>query len=235
MGKPLWTNLALIVLLYCGQTAAAQDIPRNKYGLPVVRTIAQYREQVKADSNQLMVNVSKYIPDIHTDIRYATTNNFTKRVLYRNPVVMLRLPAAKALRAVQEAMRIRGYGLKIFDCYRPYRVTEKMWAIVPDDRYAADPKKGSGHNRGIAVDLTIIELKTGQELSMPTGYDDFTEMAHYSSIPPDPKARVNREFLREMMERHGFVALETEWWHFFLPDTARYPIMDVSFEQLAIY
>lgn len=226
-------HLILAITFLC-LGATAQEIPRNKYGLPIVNTIALYRQLVKADSNQLMVNVARYIPDIRVDIRYATRNNFTKRVLYRNPLVLLRRPAAQALKAVQEELRSRGYGLKIFDCYRPYRVTEQMWEIVPDDRYAADPKKGSGHNRGVAVDLTIIELKTGQEIPMPTGYDDFTENAHYSSIPADPKARVNRAYLRHVMEKHGFVALETEWWHFFLPDYEKYPLMDVTFEQLAI-
>jgi len=221
------------MILLC-QVAAAQDIPLNKYGLPVVSTIALYQQLVKADSNQQMVNIARYIPDIRMDIRYATRNNFMKRVLYRNPLVLLRRPAARALKAVQEDLQSRGYGLKIFDCYRPYRVTEKMWEIVPDDRYAADPKKGSGHNRGVAVDLTIIDLKTGAEIPMPTGYDDFTENAHYSSIPADPKARVNRAFLREIMEKHGFVALETEWWHFYLADYEKYPLMDLMFEQLAI-
>lgn len=169
-------------------SACAQDIPVNKHGLKVVNTVALYKAQVKADSNQQLVNITSYIPGISTDIRYATPNNFTKRILYRHPLVVLRLPAAKALKAVQDDLRKRGYGLKIFDCYRPYRVTEKMWEIVPDDRYAADPKKGSGHNRGVAVDLTIIELKNGEEIPMPTSYDDFTEMAHYSSIPAEPKA-----------------------------------------------
>jgi zinc D-Ala-D-Ala dipeptidase len=225
--------LILPMIVLC-RTAAAQDIPLNKYGLPIVSTIALYKQLVKADSNQQMVNIAKYIPDVRMDIRYATRNNFTKRVLYRNPLILLRRPAARALKAVQEDIQSRGYGLKIFDCYRPYRVTEKMWEIVPDDRYAADPKKGSGHNRGVAVDLTIIDLKTGEEIPMPTGYDDFTEMAHYSSIPADPKARVNRAFLREIMEKHGFVAMETEWWHFYLADYEKYPLMDVTFEQLAI-
>lgn len=229
------TRLRLILIMtFLCQMATAQDIPLNKYGLKVVSTIALYRQQVQADSNQRMVNVASYIPGITFDIRYATRNNFTRQVLYRNPLVLLRRPAALALKAVQEDIKSRGYGLKIFDCYRPYRVTEKMWEIVPDDRYAADPKKGSGHNRGVAVDLTIIELKTGEEIPMPTAYDDFTENAHYSAIPANPKARVNRAFLREIMEKHGFVALETEWWHFYLPDFEKYPLMDVTFEQLAI-
>jgi D-alanyl-D-alanine dipeptidase len=234
MGRLSFLYLTWMCLFSHWRPAVAQAIPVNKYGLKVVNTIALYREQVKADSNQRLVNVTSYIPGISTDIRYATRNNFTKQVLYRHPLVVLRLPAVKALKAVQDDLRKRGYGLKIFDCYRPYRITEKMWEIVPDDRYAADPKKGSGHNRAEAVDLTIIELKTGEEIPMPTGYDDFTENAHYSSIPAEPKARVNRAFLREIMEKHGFVALETEWWHFYLPDYEKYPLMDLTFEQIAI-
>src|SRR5688572_23147880 len=121
------TRLRLILIMtFLCKMAAAQDIPLNKYGLKVVSTIALYRQQVQADSNQRMVNIVSFIPGITLDIRYATRNNFTRQVLYRNPLVLLRRPAALALKAVQEDIKSRGYGLKIFDCYRPYRVTEKM-------------------------------------------------------------------------------------------------------------
>jgi len=218
-----------LLLLCCCEPAFAQDIPLNRYGLPVVNSAALYRQQAAADSNLRMVDLTRYIPGIRMDIRYATRNNFTRQVLYKHPKVLLRLPAAKALKAVQEALEPRGLGLRIFDGYRPYHVTEKMWEIVPDDRYAADPRKGSGHNRGIAVDLTIIELATGKAIPMPTGYDDFTEKAHYSYMPADTTVRNNRALLRSIMEKHGFRALETEWWHFYLPDVEKYPLMDIPF------
>src|SRR5690606_25537643 len=138
---------------------------------PVVRSVAQYHAQVQADSNMQLVKVT----DIATDVRYATTHNFTKQQLYPFAAVWLRRPAYEALQRLQAVLKPMGLGLKIYDGYRPYRITEKMWEIVPDDRYAADPKKGSGHNRGIAVDLTLIYLKTGKEMPMPTDFDDFTE------------------------------------------------------------
>ncbi len=212
----------------------AQNIPLNKYGLEIVDRVDLYKQLIVKDSNQQLVEVTAYIPGILTDIRYATAKNFTKQQLYNLPVVYLRLPAAKALKAVQASLNKAGLGLKIFDGYRPYQVTEKMWEIVPDDRYAADPKKGSGHNRGVAVDLTIVVLKTGLALNMPTDFDDFTTQAHFSYIPADSNMLANRTLLRTTMEQHGFKALETEWWHYYLPDYKVYPLMDIPFEKLAI-
>jgi len=101
---------------------------------------------------------------------------------------------------------------------------------VPDDRYAADPRKGSGHNRGVAVDLTIIKLPAGDTIPMPTGYDDFTEKAHYSYQPSDTTVLANRTLLRNIMEQHGFTALPTEWWHFYLADYKKYPLLNLGFD-----
>lgn len=212
----------------------AQNIPLNKYGLEIVDQVDLYKQLVAKDSNQQLVEVTAYIPGILTDVRYATTNNFTKQQLYKRPVVYLRLPAAKALKAIQASLNQMGLGLKIFDGYRPYQVTEKMWEIVPDDRYAADPKKGSGHNRGVAADLTIVTLKTGLALNMPTDFDDFTVQAHFSYIPADTSIMNNRTLLRTILEQHGFKALMTEWWHYYLPDYKMYPLMDIPFELLEI-
>ncbi len=224
-----WYIICCVLFLHIG--VFAQNIPLNKYGLPVVRNMALYRQQVAADSNQRLVDLTQYIPGIHTDVRYGTPDNFTHQVLYPHPRVLLRLPAARALKAIQAELRARGLGLLVFDGYRPYRITEKMWEIVPDDRYAADPRKGSGHNRGIAVDLTLIQLSSGMPVPMPTGYDDFTEKAHYSYQPPDSTVRANRAFLRRTMEKYGFSALETEWWHFYLVNPQEYPLLDLGFEE----
>ncbi|WP_199236261.1 M15 family metallopeptidase [Chitinophaga sp. S165] len=213
-------------------SAYAQKIPLNKYDLPVVNTVTLYKELVAADSNQAFVDVTAYIPNIRKDVRYATANNFTHQVLYPYAAVYLRLPAAKALKAVQTELNKKGLGLLIFDGYRPYSVTEKMWEIVPDDRYAADPHAGSGHNRGAAVDLTIIDLHTGKPLPMPTGYDDFTEKAHHDYAEPDSTVAANRALLRSIMEQHGFAPLYTEWWHYFLKDHKRYPLMNISFKDI---
>nr|WP_253906543.1 M15 family metallopeptidase [Chitinophaga sp. SYP-B3965] len=172
------------------------------------------------------------IDDIKQDVRYATANNFTKEQLYPYPVVYLRRPAYRALQALQMVLEPMGVGLKIFDGYRPYRITEKMWKVMPDDRYAADPKKGSGHNRGIAVDLTLIYLNTGKEFPMGTDYDDLSEKAHHEYEQLTPEEKENRVFLRTLMEAHGFVALDTEWWHYYLKDPEKYPLMDIWFDEL---
>jgi len=179
-----------------------------------------------------LVDLEKYIPHIRLDIRYATANNFTHQVLYPRAAAYLKLPAAKALKEVQEELERRGLGLLIFDGYRPFSVTEKMWEIVPDERYAANPAKGSGHNRGIAVDLTLYNLKTGRSLAMPTDFDDFTEKAHQSYPVKDTLVANNRKLLRDIMEKHGFINLTTEWWHFYLKDAQQYPIMNIQFQNL---
>lgn len=209
--------------------ASAQKIPANKYGLAVLSTRQQYDQLLKADSNQQLVNLEQYIPGIKKDVRYATTNNFTKQQLYTKTDVYLRLPAAKALKAVQEALRKKGYGLLIYDAYRPYHVTEAMFKIVPNDLYAADPRKGSGHNRGVAVDLSMVNLKTNKPVAMPTDFDDFTIKAHQNYVPADPVVTANRKLLRDTMKQYGFKGSSTEWWHYYLPDYKKYPLMDIFF------
>lgn len=210
----------------------AQDIPPNKYGLPVVNTMALYKQLVSADSNQALIDIMTYIPNIRKDVRYATSANFTHQILYPYAGVYLRLPAAKALRAVQMELNEQGLGLIIYDAYRPYRITEKMWEIVPDERYAADPRNGSGHNRGIAVDLSIIELHTGKPVAMPTGFDDFTEKAHHDYAISDTIIAANRRLLRSTMEKYGFTPLATEWWHYYLKDNKQYPLMNIPFSSI---
>lgn len=221
-------NVFILCLLLAPLYLPAQEIPLNKYGLPVVNSRQLYDQLVKADGQMRLVKVD----NMAIDVKYATPNNFTKKILYPFAAVYLRQPAYEALVRLQEFLKPMGIGVKIFDGYRPYRVTEKMWEIVPDERYAADPKTGSGHNRGVAVDLTLIYLKTGQELPMPTPYDDFTEKAHHNYMDLDAEVLENRTLLRSLMEAHGFVALETEWWHYYLKDPSRFPLMDIGFEEL---
>jgi D-alanyl-D-alanine dipeptidase len=121
-----------------------------------------------------------------------------------------------------------GYGLKIFDGYRPLSVQWKMWEVFPQPGYVADPRKGSRHNRGAAVDVTLIRLSDGAELPMPTSYDDFTERAHRNFKDLPEEVIRNRELLEAMLTKHGFVGLHTEWWHFDDKDWRTYPIMDVQ-------
>jgi D-alanyl-D-alanine dipeptidase len=164
------------------------------------------------------------VGDVVLDLRYATSNNFTKQRLYDNARCLLRPATARKLEAVRIDLQSAGLRLKVFDCYRPLAVQRKMWALVPDERYVADPVKGSRHNRGAAVDLTIVHAD-GSELPMPTGYDDFSERAHrdYSNLPAD--AIANRSRLEQVMTKHGFVGLPTEWWHFDDADWQQYPVI----------
>jgi len=180
-------------------------------------------------SNQELVDVLSVNPTIALDIRYATENNFTHHKLYSVVKCMLRREPAESLSAVQKELRTHGLGLKIFDGYRPLSIQKKLWEAVPDDRYVANPAKGSRHNRGAAVDLTIID-SLGRELKMPTPFDNFTDKAHcdYKKLPK--KVLKNRALLEKVMERHGFLRMPTEWWHFDFHGWGKFPILDEPLE-----
>ncbi len=201
---------------------------------PVTDKLSDYRARVKNDSANKMTELKSFIPGIVYDLRYATTNNFMHRLMYpqNTTITFMRLPAAIALKQVQKELNENGLGLKIFDAYRPYSVTVKFWELVHDERYVANPSKGSGHNRGIAVDLTIIQLKTGKELNMGTGFDNFTDTAHQTFTRLPEEILQNRGLLRSTMEKYGFRALDTEWWHFFLANGNKFEILDIDFKKL---
>jgi D-alanyl-D-alanine dipeptidase len=193
---------------------------------PVVRSTAEYDRLVAADPDKRLVEIT----DIPRDVRYATTNNFMHVKLYPVSKVFLRRPAAIALHEVERELAREGLGLKIFDGYRPYRVTVRMWKPIRNPDFVADPAKGSRHNRGAAVDLTLIDLRTGRELPMPTGYDDFTPRARqdFSDLPHEEL--VNRARLREAMKSHGFDPLPSEWWHFDFHGWERFELLDLPLE-----
>jgi D-alanyl-D-alanine dipeptidase len=181
--------------------------------------------QLLAQSEGDLVNIRSVDSTIVLDIRYATANNFTHQVLYPAAICMLRRAAAESLHAVQQDLQKKKLGLKVFDGYRPLSVQKKMWALVPDDRYVANPANGSRHNRGAAVDLTIVD-SLGSELEMPTPFDDFTEKAHRDYLQLPEKAIEDRALLEEVMKRHGFIPLSTEWWHFDFEGWKKFSIMD---------
>lgn len=178
-----------------------------------------------------MVNIEQKNLRILREMRYATINNFTHKVLYDRAECWLNAVAAARLDAVQKDLEQQGYGLKVWDCYRPLSVQKKFWALVPDERYVANPAKGSRHNRGAAVDLTLVRAD-GSEVPMPTPHDDFTERAHrnYMDLPDDVKA--NRALLEKVMVKHGWSPLPTEWWHFDSEGWESYPVMDIDFDAL---
>lgn len=228
-------NISLSVLIiFCLLTGKIMAQDSSNKDLPVIHTISEYKATEKKDADQKMVNLQKLIPNIVLDLRYGTTNNFMKRVMYdEHPhYTFMRLPAAKALAHVQKELNKMGYGLKIYDAYRPYAVTKKFWELVHDERYVANPAKGSGHNRGIAADLTIIDLKTKKELKMPTGFDNFTDSAHHDFVNLPADVLKNRKLLKETMEKYGFLEFATEWWHYSLPEPEKYDVLDLSFGEL---
>jgi D-alanyl-D-alanine dipeptidase len=190
---------------------------------PVVRKIADYDRLVAADPDKRLVEIT----DIPRDVRYATTNNFMHETLYPVARVYLRRPAAIALHDVERELARDGLGLKLFDGYRPYRVTVRMWKSIRNPDFVADPAKGSRHNRGAAVDLTLIDLRTGREMVMPTGYDDFTKRARQDFNDLGPEAITNRAKLRNAMQNHGFDPLPSEWWHFDFRGWERFELLDV--------
>ena len=178
------------------------------------------------------IDVARLEPTIRVDLRYATAQNFTGQVVYPPSArCYLRARVAQRLQAVQRDLATQGLGLKVFDCYRPLSVQRRFFALVPDERYVANPAKGSRHNKGAAVDLTLVD-SAGVELAMPTPFDDFSERAHrdYSALPQ--VAIDNRACLEAAMVRHGFVPLPTEWWHFDDRDAKGDGLSDVRFEDL---
>lgn len=226
-------TVCLLVFVCLWLNVAAQKTELNQYGLPIIKKISTFQLIIGKSPAKRMVDLRKTIPFIHFDLRYATDNNFLHKKIY--PTIstsFLRADAAEALKKVQAEFNQKGLGLKIFDAYRPYTATEMMWELVKDDRYAADPKKGSGHNRGIAVDCTVIDLKTTKELPMGTGFDNFTDSAHHDFVALPTNVLQNRLLLKNMMEKYGFKALETEWWHYALPNSADYELLDLSFNDL---
>lgn len=191
--------------------------------LSVITGCFYYSENTNRNSE--IVDILSLDSTIILDIRYATDNNFTKTTLYPVAKAKLRREAAESLAAVNRELKEHGLRLKIYDAYRPLSIQWKLWEVVPNEDYVANPKKGSRHNRGAAVDLTIVD-SLGNELEMPTPYDDFTEKAWqtYEDLPAHIKN--NRALLKETMMRHGFLPLKSEWWHFDFHGWEKFDILD---------
>ena len=172
-------------------------------------------------------------PNIKLDIRYATQNNFLKEVVYPEARCFLRAAAAHALDEVQKELESIGLGIKIFDGYRPLSVQRKMWEIMPNPSYVADPKKGSRHNRGMAVDLTLVDAE-GHELEMPTEFDSFSKKARHENQDLPDHIKLNRWILKTIMEKHGFRAIKSEWWHYDYQGWKAYKVLDKSFKEIEV-
>jgi D-alanyl-D-alanine dipeptidase len=181
-----------------------------------------------------LVELTRLDSTLRLDIRYATSNNFMHRPMYDEARAFLQRPAAEALIRVQKKLKPLGYGLLIFDGYRPWSVTKKFWDETPSGKraFVADPAKGSRHNRGCAVDLSMVDLGTGKEVPMITPYDDFTEKAAARYPSGTPQQRAARDLLRRTMASEGFRVEPNEWWHFDFREWRHYRIMNVPFTEI---
>lgn len=210
---------------------ASLTLAQNKYGLTTTN-LAQYKASLKSAPEKELVDLQKFVPGIVLDIRYATTNNFTGEKIYNLARAYARRPVAEAVKAAQAEFARQGVGIKVHDAYRPYKATVKFYELYHDTTYVASPYRGSRHNRGCAIDMTIINLKTGQELKMPTEYDSFRKEAWPTTPVSDPVARKNRALIISVMENHGFKVNASEWWHFDFIGWKKYEVLDIDFEEL---
>jgi D-alanyl-D-alanine dipeptidase len=205
---------------------------QNNYGLRAT-SLAEYGASIKSNPEKELVELKNVIPGIVLDIRYATKNNFTGAEVYRLAKAYARKPVAEALEKAQTDFHQLGYGIKIYDAYRPYSATIRFFELMKGDTtYVASPYKGSKHNRGCALDITLIDLKTKEELKMPTAYDSPVKESWPSAPVDDPVIRKNRETLISVMEQNGFRVYAAEWWHFDFIGWEKFEVLDIDFEEL---
>lgn len=177
-----------------------------------------------------LVELIKIDSSFVLDIRYATENNFVGKVLYKSSRAFLRKEAADSLKKINDYLK-KNYNLrlKIYDAYRPLSAQWIMWELISNPDYVADPRKGSRHNRGAAVDVTLID-SLGNELDMGTKFDDFSEKASRKFKNFDEKILRNRQILEEAMNKFGFIGLESEWWHYDFYKWKEYGLLDIDIE-----
>ncbi len=211
--------LSLTLVCSCKQSTKAPKattptvekvIPKPEKDTPTPQPKVN-KDTIRKD--QKWTDMSKVAPQIQQDIRYATTNNFINQQIYECGKCLLRPDVAEALVATQKELEAKGYGLKVFDCYRPRPMQQKLWDVKPDKRYVTPPEKGSMHNRGAAVDLTLVD-KDGNELEMGTGFDSFERKAWHTYTDLPEEVLENRKILKTTMEANGFRSIRTEWWHY---------------------
>lgn len=237
-------GLLVWALVPCGLAAAQSGSgPEASFRIAPLHPIAQLRAEAlaakpPAESGNFrkpeLVDLATLDGGIHFDIRYATSNNFLGEPLYSEARAFLQRPAADALLRAAATLRAQGYGLLIHDAYRPWYVTKMFWDATPRrlHGFVANPKKGSKHNRGCAVDLSLYYLNSGQPVTMPSGYDEMTPRAFPSYGGGTGEERARRDLLRKAMEAEGFTVDKGEWWHFDFRDWPQYPILNVGFEEI---
>jgi D-alanyl-D-alanine dipeptidase len=210
--EKVFATFILFALFWCalGQTAAPKEANKREADL---------------------IELTKLSKSIKLDIKYATADNFVGRAVYPEARAFLQRPAAEGVVRVHNLLKKKGLGIVVFDGYRPWAITKLFWDVVPEDKrkFVANPERGSKHNRGCAIDLSIYDLKTGKPIAMPSAYDEFTERASPDYRGGTDEERANRDMLRRMMEAEGFTVNPNEWWHFDHRDWEQYAIYDIAF------
>jgi D-alanyl-D-alanine dipeptidase len=237
-----WLSVAL-ALLASGALVAAQQADWPVFQIKPLKPVEELRREALRQHpplesgyhrNSDLVDVTALDPTIRLDIRYATNRNFLGTPLYTEARALLQRPAAEALVRASRALHAQGYGLLVYDAYRPWYVTRMFWDGTPDDKknFVANPSQGSRHNRGCAVDLTLYSLATGKPVVMTGGYDEMSERSYPNYPGGTALQRANRDLLRKVMESEGFSVFQYEWWHFDYKDWQAYPILNKTFEEL---
>ena len=233
----------LAAILWFACAAAAQTRP-GVFRIQPVRPVAELRAAAlaarpPAEAGNFrksdLVDLATLDPRIKLDIRYATTDNFLSTPVYSSARAFLQRPAAEALLRAHRELQKQGYGLLIFDAYRPWYVTRMFWDATPPDKheFVANPAEGSRHNRGCAVDLSLYDLKTGREIEMTGVYDEMSKRSYPDYTGGTAEQRAHRDLLRHAMEKQGFTVYESEWWHFDFRGWQEYALQNVPFEQIA--
>ncbi len=234
----LAAGLLAVLLSACAGSSSRYPVP----ALPVSKL-----EQLRADALRALppeetgefldtdlVEVVTLDPGLRLDVRYAGSDNFLRAPIYPEARVFLQRPAAEAVVRANRVLQAHGYGLLLFDGYRPWYVTRMFWDATPSEQrnFVADPATGSRHNRGCAIDLSLFDLKTGLEVPMPSGYDEFSERAHPDYAGGKAEQRAARDLLRTTMEAEGFTVNDDEWWHYDCRDWQKYRIGNAFFKDL---
>ncbi len=239
--------LRLVWLPWLAVVGLGPPLPADQgpgfFRITPLRPVAELREAARAATPPAepgtfrpvdLVELTTLDPTVRLDVRYATTENFLGTAVYEEARAFLQRPAAEALLRAHRTLREKGLGLLIHDAYRPWWVTKVFWDATPKEKrdFVADPAKGSRHNRGCAVDLTLYRLADGRAVAMPSLYDEMTERANPGYPGGTPEQRERRDLLRAAMEGEGFTVFDSEWWHFDYRDWREYPILNVPFAEI---
>ena len=229
-------KLCFVFCLLFGGALFSQELtfnlPKSKYGLAVVNDPEIYKKVAQSNPENQFLDLRQLIPEAKFDVTYAGTNNDYKRPLYESPDIFMRKPAALALAGAQKLFKEMGFGMILFDGYRPYEITILFYERTRDTNFVADPRVGSKHNRGMAIDLSLYDLKTGKPLSMPCAYDETSPKASHSYMEGDAHSLEHREALLTVMEKAGFKRYPQEWWHYDFPGWEKCLVYDLRFKDI---